>query len=341
MRTPPNSTAVLAMVATATVVSGALLALSAGSESPRAAYAVERTEIASVTVDEVSAPVAQLVERDTTASSPAPADSSSAFAVQLLVLDGATGLVVTGATVTLGSKVERFEPVGRLPLTLEVPRPGEPLLVAAAGFEPRIFTAEGEGPQEVLLSRRTALRGVVRNAHGAPLPHAKVQLIVDGDAANASPDAASPRHATLRRTDARGAFTFDALRPGTYRTAVEIAGVTHLSQPRELREGEWAEADHRLVSSSSLMVQVDGALGLPAERARLLVQRDDGEAPLTRYTDDRGRAEIRPLPAGSYQLTVQSDKGTSDPRSFKIKEGDQGLIDLRIQLSAAPLDPQH
>jgi len=327
------------MVAAATVVSGALLALSEGSGAPRAVHAVERLETASLGVDGVHVPVTEVVER-AVAAPPAlievVEEAAPAPRAQLAVFDAVTGLGVREVTVTLGGRVERFEPVSGQPLSLEVGTTDQRLEVGAAGYRSHLVTVNGGGIQEVRLMRSTSLRGTVRDADGAPMPHASVRLIPDA-AAPGGTSGGVQGQPTLRRTDRAGAFTFDALEPGVYRTSVEVAGVAHLSRPLELRHGEWAQADHRLVTSTALSVQVDTPGGLPAERARLLIQRDGASTPVTRYTDDRGRAAIRPLPAGSYQLTVQSAEGTSPPRAFTIKEAGQGLVDLHVRLQAEPL----
>lgn len=338
----PDPTASLAMVAAATVVSGALLALSEGSGAPRAVHAVERLEAASLPVDGVHVPITEVLERAVAA--PAPLDvgiEEAAVAPQarLVVLDAVTGLSVGAFTVTLAGRVERLESLGGQPILLDLATPDQHLEIGAAGFRSQATTVRGDEVREIRLTRSTTLRGVVRDADGAPMPHASVRLIANAGAAE-DPSGDVVERPTLRRTDGAGAFTFDALEPGVYRTSVEVAGVTHLSRPMALRDGEWAQADHRLVTSTVLSVQVDSPGGLPAERARLLIQRDGAHAPVTRYTDDRGRAAIRPLPAGSYQLTVQSTEGTSPPRAFTIEEAGQGLVDLHVRLQAEPLSPE-
>ncbi|MGB0330206.1 MAG: carboxypeptidase regulatory-like domain-containing protein [Planctomycetota bacterium] len=341
MRKRPDPTASLAMVVAAAVVAGALLALSEGSQVPRTALAVERLETASLTVEGVDVPVSEVMERAIAA--PAPLDDGievAAVAPQahLVVFDAATGLGVDGVTVTLAGRVERFEALRGQPIVLDLQTPDQHLEIGAAGFRSQTITVDGEKVYAVRLSRSTTLRGVVRDADGAPIPHASVRLIASEDT-DAVPSRDIVGRPTLRRTDESGAFTFDALQPGVYRTSVDIAGVTHLSRPLALRDGEWAQADHRLVTSTALSVQVDTPGGLPAERARLLIQRAGTAAPVTRYTDDHGRAAIRPLPAGSYRLTVQSAEGTSHPRAFTIEEAGQGLVDLHVRLQAESLSP--
>jgi hypothetical protein len=338
----PDPTASLAMVVATTVVSGALLALSEGSRAPRAVHAVERLETASLPVDGVHVPVTEVMERAIAA--PAPLDEGIEVAAvvpqaHLVVFDAATGLGVDEVTVTLAGRVERFEPLRGQPIALDLQTSDQRLEVGAAGFRSQTITVQGDEVYEVQLSRSTTLRGVVRDADGAPVPHASVRLIASADAEGA-PSKDIVGRPSLRRTDESGAFTFDALRPGVYRTSVDVAGVTHLSRPLVLRDGEWAQADHRLVTSTALSVQIDTPGGLPAQRARLLIQRAGAAAPVTRYTDDHGRAAIRPLPAGSYQLTVQSAEGTSPPRAFTIEEAGQGLVDLHVRLQAEPLSSE-
>lgn len=343
-----DPTASLAMIASATVVTGALLALLGGPGAAPVAHAVERVEAASLPLEEDRAPIAQLVERSGVPAVPTADHTPAALTTQLVVLDDQTGLVVDEAVIEFGARVQRLQASSMRPITVEVPAAGQRLQVGAVGFHPRTVMVEGAEPQEVRLARRTALRGVVLDAYGAPLPRAQVRLVREPTAqistsltagsqgtietdGSGSPTLRAP--ASLRRTDATGAFAFDALEPGVYQTAVEIAGVEHLSEPRELREGEWARSDHRLLAALALTVQVDETSGLPAERARLLIQRDGAPRPITRYTDERGRAEVRPLPAGTYQLTVQSARGSAPPRSFTIDQAGEDLLDLHIQLS--------
>jgi len=333
---PP--TASLAMVAAATVVTGAFLALAEGSRGTGTVLAVERLETASLRVDEVHLPVTEVLERALAVAAPVEGPVEGPVVTplaQLIVLDSVTGLGLDEVTVTLGGRVDRLEPIGGQPISLELGTSDQRLEVGAAGYRPRLVTVHEGETEEIRLNRSTTLRGVVRDAFGAPMPHTGVRLIASADApGNTAGD--DLRQPTLRRTDLNGAFTFDALQPGVYRTSVELSGETHLSRPLELREGEWAQADHRLATSAALSVQVETSEGLPVERARLLIQRDGASAPITRYTDDHGNAAIRPLPAGSYELTVQSAEGTSQPRTFTIKEAGQGLVDLHIQLLPAP-----
>ncbi len=338
------------MVAAATVLSGALLALSEGSGAPRAVQAVERLSAASLRVDESQVSVAEVPVTEVpvaevpvvgvlgraVAATTLDSELAATPRAHLLVLDVETGLGVRQVTVTTQGRVERFDPIHGQPITLKLDAPDQRLEVGAPGYLPHRLTVQGDGPQEVHLTRSTTLRGVVRDAFGAPMPHACVRLL-----ASASEGAGGdgPRRATLRRTDIDGAFTFEGLEPGTYRTSVDVAGERHLSRPLELHEGEWAQADHRLATSTALSVQVDTPGGLPVDRARLLIQRDGGAAPITRYTDDRGRAAVRPLPAGSYELTIQSAEGTSPPHTFTIEKAGQSLVDLHVELSPAPHGP--
>lgn len=338
----PDPTASLAIVAAATVVSGALAALSTGSGATPTVHAVERLETASIGVDGVHVPVTEVLERAVAA--PATLDELRAETavtprVRLLVLDSVTGLGVEKVTVTIGGRLESFEPASGQPISLDGGAPDRRLQVRAAGYRDRDITVDGvesDGIREVHLERSTSLRGVVRDAYGAQMPHTRVQLIARADEATVDLQG----RPSLRRTDEAGAFTFAGLEPGVYQTSVEVAGIAHLSRPLELRDGEWAQADHRLVTSTALSVQVDLPGGLPADRARLLIQRDGAQDPMTRYTDDRGRASIRPLPAGSYQLTVQSAEGVSAPRTFTIEEAGQGLVDLHVRLQAEPLSTE-
>lgn len=329
-----DPTASTALAAAATIVAGALLALSGGPGAPQVAYAVERAESASLPVNEAPVPVAQLVERAPVESN-SPLDlTAQTLTAHLLVLDDRTGLAVETAVLQLDAEVQHISAPRTGPLTLEVAAAGQELQVGAIGFLPRTIKVDGEETLEVRLSRRPTLRGVVRAADGSPVPYARVQLIREGQALADEPGSQANRSAHLRRADVNGAYAFDALEPGTYQTSVEVLGVTHTSPPRELRDGEWAEADHRLVASSALVIRVEQPSGLPAERTRLLLQREGAAAPMSRYTNDRGEAEVRPLPTGSYQLTVQSAQGTAAPRAFTIEEADQGLVDLHIQLSS-------
>ncbi|MGD2017397.1 MAG: carboxypeptidase-like regulatory domain-containing protein [Planctomycetota bacterium] len=330
-----DRTASLALVAALTVVSGALVALGSGRGAAPTVHAIERDGMASMPVEAPRAPAADLVLEAPVEARRAPEAAPEVLTAQLSVLDGRTGLALREASFRVGDRLRRLEAHHGLGYELELAAPGTVIEVRATGFEPRLVSVDDPGPREVRLTRRATLRGVVRDGLGAPIPHASVRLVREnGDAQEEGAGAI-----TLRRAGPDGAYAFDTLAPGTYRTEVELAGETHASRSREVRAGEWAEVDHWLTGAPSVVVTVDAPTGLPAARARLLMERADDGALHTRYTDARGRAEVGLLPPGTYELRVQSADGTAEPRSFQIQESDQGLVELHLHLSSPSAGP--
>lgn len=330
-----DRTASLALVSAMTVLSGALMALLGSAGPATTVHAIERGGLASLPVEAPTAPAADLVLQPAPVARLSEAADPEGLTALLEVVDDRTGLRVRDVSVRVGDRVHRVETRPGVPIALDLDATVETLEVGAPGYAPRLVAAVGSSTEEVRLVRCTTVRGVVRDSLGAPMARASVRLVREGE------PGAVDLATTLRRTDGAGAYAFDALPPGTYRTVVEANGRTHRSRAVQVGPGEWSEVDHRLPAAATLAVIVDGPDGVPAERARLLLTRADGDVLRTAYTDADGRAEVSPLLPGAYELRVQSVDGTAPHHPLTIQEGDQGLVDLRIQLScpaSGPLD---
>lgn len=272
--------------------------------------------------------------------------TTEGFHATLRVVDDRTGLTIPTAWFqrsefgALDRRAQRHDASpGRKPVRLHVTESRATVLVAAPRYATQDVLIDRPGEIEVRLTRATSIQGAVLDGRSAGVSSARVTLEFLGstlDGVTEESEAIPIKGPTLRRTDADGRYVFSNVAPGVYRTVVEVEGAKHASRPRLVLAGEWLDVDHWLDESTRLAVQVDRPDGLPAARARLLVQRDgDAEPTLTRYTGEDGRATLGPLDPGSYRVSVQSVDGTAIPQSLSIQDDGRAVVDLHLQLARA------
>jgi hypothetical protein len=163
------------------------------------------------------------------------------------------------------------------------------------------------------LSLEAALAGRVVDENGAAVPGAVLEVRPEGD-----PTAAEP----LQRADAdtRGAFVLHGLPAGSYALSAR-APLHELAVLPNVRTPTTAEGlQVVLVRTSALRGEVRAADGSPAARATVTAAGSGLWPPRSLETDDQGKFELSPLPAGIYELRAKLGAAVSAPAEGVVLE---------------------
>ena len=220
-------------------------------------------------------------------------------------------------------------------------RPPRPIVLRARRYSTwRGMEPEPPGARVVAsLERATTLHGFVRDAAGAPIVGARVELEFFG-AAPAGFDSDAPpvtfSGATLRSADETGAYEFSGLEPGVWRTRVPWLGESSVSTKQHLTPGTWQVADHWLGARTRLVARVVPTDEPAATASRVIVTRGgDPEAHVASgYTDETGSVTLGPLPTGSYRVSVQSADGEASPQEIDVESSSPASVTIRFDLGS-------
>jgi len=202
------------------------------------------------------------------------------------------------------------------------------------------------------LRRSTTIHGFVRDAAGAPMPGARIvfEHFGEGPAGLASDAEVVPHSGPqIRFADERGAYELSGLAPGVWRTRVPWIREASVTPKQLLRPGDWVVADHWLGARTRIVASVVPTGAADVNRSRVIVQRIDASDPeattgdedswgslvASGYTDETGTVTLGPLPAGSYRVFVQSERGEASPREIDVETSSPASVTMRFELGSS------
>jgi hypothetical protein len=167
------------------------------------------------------------------------------------------------------------------------------------------------------LSRGTFIEGKVITRDQEPIPGMTVLLDFELD----NPQDAPPARRAAQ-TDSRGAFLFGGLPPGRYSLYLKsFSDPLAVEKGIFLPQGGKHTATLYMPDLATVEFQVSDEWGKAIVSAGIHFMRDDGDAPFSVRTDRYGKASLRFVPPGNYNLRISKRTYEYIIEPFKILGG--------------------
>jgi hypothetical protein len=190
-------------------------------------------------------------------------------------------------------------------------------------------------PLEITLLRGASVEGVIRDAHGEPLPGVDVTIFA------LDADDAAPRAVT---SDRSGHFTLAGLAPGTWRVTpiVVSEGLSPKPSHRDFELAPLAHvvgADFQYLPGAPIAgraVHFEGEI--PLRDRIVLLGHESWLEPLVLLTDHRGEFRCASLPEGEYDLTLLGEDFDDGRAAIALDGVPSGTEDVLFVVDEEPRD---